>query len=98
MKIREEWKNPTGISPQEFETNDGKWGVKISDEGFFELWYRDTDLSAEETFGFCDYELEIIISLLTAAREINPHRYETIQKFVEKEQRDLTPMDKWDLD
>ena len=84
INIKKEWENPKDISPQEFETNDGTWGIKICDEGFFELWHKDPKLSADEVFGFCDDELEIITSLLIAARQINPYQFETIQKTIQK--------------
>ena len=73
--MKEEWRNPKGITPQKFETNDGSWSIEVCDEGLFTLKTCD-----DEEWVFNDEELEIIIKLLEAARQINPYQIETIIK------------------
>jgi hypothetical protein len=78
--MKEEWKNPKGITPQRFETNDGTWSIELCDEGMFTLITPE-----KEDWCFDEKELDVIINLLTAARDINPYKYENIVKEVAKE-------------
>ena len=68
--MKRKWKNPKGITPQKFETNDGFYRIEVSSEGLFDLKDKDG-----ETFTFCASDLEIIIKLLRIAKKMNPDCY-----------------------
>ena len=65
--------NPNWVTPQSFETNDNKWGIKVVEEGMLELWnYEDYEefkilISAEE--------LEKVYQLIRHARYMNPYAW-----------------------
>jgi hypothetical protein len=82
LKIKKEWRSAKGITPQSLETNDGTWGIKIVDDDFFELYHYDKEVGVDDKINFDSEELETLINILTAARNINPFTFEAIQKHI----------------
>jgi hypothetical protein len=82
-----------GISPQSFETNDGRVRIEIIDEDYFELTFYDVnmdDLRGEEdrqTLTFDSKDRDMIIRILQASKSINPYAWRTIEK--KQESREL---------
>jgi hypothetical protein len=80
-----------GISPQSFESNDGRVRIEIIDEDYFELTYYDVDLDDlrgeedRQTLTFDSKDRDMIVRILQASKSINPHAWRTIKKKQESE-------------
>jgi len=74
--------NPEDITPQSFESNDGRFRIETIDEGFLELtmtafssledgYYTERDYVSTILIDYKD--LDRLIKILTKAKEINPY-------------------------
>jgi hypothetical protein len=74
-----------GITPQSFETNDGRIRVEIIDEDYFELTYYNVDIEDitdddyKQTLTFDSKDRDILIKILQKSKSINHHAWCTIK-------------------
>jgi hypothetical protein len=70
--------DPNQITPQSFETNDGKWRLEVEEANFLKITYME-DLEhgeySKQELTFFDDELDLLIELLQRGKEINANLY-----------------------
>lgn len=86
------------ISPQSFESNDGRFRVEVCDEGMFELTMTMLDASDRhymnkeedwvQTLEFSSEDLDRLIEILHKAKEVNTKSWETVKREIEKRKVD----------
>lgn len=84
----------TKITPQSFESNDGRFRIEVEDDGCFELTmtdlasdedgYYEEDTDYVQEFHFNAEDLDRLIEILTKAKEINPYNLDTYKKIINK--------------
>lgn len=80
---------PENITPQSFESNDGRISIKVDDDGVFELTLTDLDASEKHYYdeehdwvqkiSFSEKDLDRLINILKVAKKINPFSWKTIK-------------------
>lgn len=83
------------LTPQEIESNDGRFAIKICDEGSLELrmneltqadpGYFNDDIDWVQTLNFQVEDLDRLIKILKAAKKMNTKTWRTILKEQEED-------------
>ena len=81
--------SPNAITPQSFETNDGRFSVKVVDDGTLELTitmlnncdkgYMEDEEDIIQKIEIDTEELDTIIEILTKAKSINSYNYSSFK-------------------
>jgi hypothetical protein len=90
---------PEEISPQSFESNDGRFSVEIVDEDFYELTvhelsadqdhYGDKDFESIDKILFNREDIDRLIDILECAKQINPYGWGTVVAAQKKEENEI---------
>lgn len=85
----------TDITPQSFESNDGRFSIHIIDEDFFEVTFYELEEENSEyyekeniiKFYLDSKDRDTLIELLIASQAINPWSWETVKEIQNKENK-----------
>ena len=81
---------PEDITPQSFESNDGRFNIEMCDEDYFQITIHelsgDNEHFADEKFDFVQTltlngeDLDRLSELLKCVKQINPYSWDTVLK------------------